>query len=53
MSGCSGLLLLLGELSLHSQLPGLQAVTVFPAAGSPGLPWELADWYIVFLRLLF
>lgn len=54
VSGCSSLLLLLrGELSLQGQLPGPQAVTAFPAAGSPGLPRELADWYIVFLRLLF
>lgn len=47
------LLLLLGELIVHGQLPGPQAVTAFPAAGSLGLPRELADWYIVFLRLLF
>lgn len=29
------------------------AVAVFPAAGTPGLPGEPADWYIDFLRLLF
>lgn len=29
------------------------AAAVFPAAGSPGLPGEPADWYIDFLRLLF
>jgi len=53
VSGCSSLLLLLGELSWRGQLPGPRAVTVLAAAGSPGLPGEPANWYVVFLRLLF